>query len=725
MATRTTTCGRAVTAALRGVALSEPRAFSNNNWLEQVVLRSFAHHAVPLTIPATLEGNAPYGSLPHGSPTCLMAPAWPPLARAGAVARSHGAREEGNAFARSGPSSRWVHSRYGGEIKWPPFGQSYNASVKVGTEEMVFETGKLARLADGAVLLRHGNTQLLATAVSMEELMLEEESLPLQVEYREFLFSSGRIPSTAGRREGAPKDHEVLVSRVMDRSIRPLFPDGFLYDTQIVGTLLSLDPRFDPEVAAINAASAALMVSDIPWNGPVGAVKVARVDGHLVVNPTQEQLASADLQLLYAGTVTDAVMIEAAASSVPDGVMADAMRFAHQHCVRLLEPQRQLAEQLKRRKREVEFFVVPPAVMERTRALAEGPIDEVLRDAAHSKHSRAAAFKAIATKAKEAEAEVDPELDPAYVTAALTQLEYEVMRRNVLERDWRADGRSLDAIRPLHMEVGSLPFIHGSSLFTRGDTQSQCAITLGSSLDSQKIEHSTGTFVDKQFMLHYSFPPFSVNETGKLTGTGRREIGHGMLAEKALVAVMPTPDEFPYTVRVNSNILASDGSSSMASVCAGSLALMDAGVPIRSHVAGISVGLVTATHPETRGIRQYKLLMDIVALEDHLGDMDFKVAGTTEGVTAIQLDCKLPGVPLDILFAAMELAKQGRLRLLGLMSQVISGPNVELKDSAPMFERVVINKEMIGRLVGPGGLHLRQLEKETGAWGMYHSNRSL
>eukprot|EP00898_Chlorokybus_atmophyticus_P008169 jgi/Chlat1/8353/Chrsp80S07895 len=560
--------------------------------------------------------------------------------------------------------------------------------VTIGGSTFGYESGKLAKLADGSVLVRYGDTHVLVTVVVDPSYSRDRDFLPLQVEYREPAYAIGRIPNTFLRREGAPKDREVLCSRVIDRAVRPLFPKGFYYETQIVASVLCADALQDPDVLCINGASAALLTSGLPWAGPIGAVRIGRINGDFVVNPNTKQMEDSDLNLVYACTRDDAVMVEASAESLPESTIASAFKFAHSEATKLLEPQHALAASLGKPKREMKFFQVPDLISQRVEAYANDTVEQILMDGSLDK-MHTSTIEAVR------------HIDVAETTAAVSALQSKVLRNNVLQNGVRCDGRQLQEIRDIQCEPDILPI-------------TLCTVTLGGLDDSLRSNALVGP-PSKPFYVHYGFPPFSVNEVGKLGGVNRREIGHGMLAEKSLVAVMPSIDEFPFSIRLNSMVLASDGSSSMATVCGGSMALMNAGVPIKEHVAGISIGLVADMDPWTNKIQNYKLITDILGIEDHFGDMDYKVAGTRKGVTAIQLDVKLPGIPIEVLVEGMHNAQSARLRLLDQMEAAIARPEESFKDSAPRFGRISIDKEFLGRIIGPSGSNIKAMEAAYGA----------
>ncbi|NPA95262.1 MAG: polyribonucleotide nucleotidyltransferase [Thermodesulfobacteria bacterium] len=571
----------------------------------------------------------------------------------------------------------------------------------------VLETGRLAKQANGAVLASLGETVVLATAVSSGKPREGADFLPLMVDYQEMYYSSGRIPGNYFRREiGRPSEKEILTSRFIDRPLRPLFPEGYNYDTQIIVSALSVDPDVDADVIAITAASAALTVSDIPFNGPIAGIRVGHVDGKYIVNPTKSQLMESDLNLIVAGSKDAIVMVEGCASVVSEEEVLEAILFAQDAIKPIIELQEELREKAGKEK----FVVLPPErdeeLEEKVRSMAKDELAKALTIPA--KVERNHAKKMLKEKLIEELSVAYPECQ-AQVSAILKDLEKEIMRSMILDKETRIDGRKFDEIRPITCEVGVLPRTHGSAIFTRGETQVLAVTTLGSSEDEQRIESPAGQEF-KHFILHYNFTPFSVGEVRPLRGPARRDIGHGALAERALAAVVPLPDDFLYTIRVVSEVLESNGSSSMATVCGGCLAMMDAGVPIRDMVAGIAMGLII---DEESG--RAVILSDILGDEDHLGDMDFKVAGTQEGITALQMDIKVTGISRDILHRALMQAKAGREHILSKMQEVISTPRKELSKYAPRVTNLTISPEKIKDLIGPGGKTIKAIVADTGA----------
>lgn len=586
-------------------------------------------------------------------------------------------------------------------------------SVKghVGPTEISFETGKMARQADGSVVVRSGDTIVLVTAVSETKIREGQDFFPLSVEYKEKAAAAGRFPGGYFKREGRPTEKEILTCRMTDRPLRPLFPKGYLYDTQIVALLLSADGENDSDILSMNGASAALCLSDIPFAGPVGAVRVGRVDEEFVVNPTHAQRENSDLDLVYVGNKTDVIMIEGAADELPEDEFIKALHFAQQHVVKLVEMQEELQRAAGKPKREVDLFVVPDELQEIAYQVAGDRIEAAIYT--HGKLERGKAVRVLREEVQAAILEKYPEAGDFEISQAFDYLQKKAFRVSVLEKEKRCDGRGTNELRPLLAEVGLLPRTHGSALFSRGETQALAIATLATTDDVQYIDNYTGGGDSKRFLLHYNFPPFSVGETGRMGGFNRREIGHGALAERSIEPVLPSEEDFPYAMRVVSEVMESNGSTSMASVCSGTMSLLDAGVPLRRPVAGISVGLVT-DYDEAGNLKRYLPLLDIIGSEDFFGDMDFKLCGTQAGVTGYQLDLKLPGIPLSILEEAIEMAKQARGDVLNVMLGAISKPN-ELSQYAPRIESIQIPPDRIGDIIGPGGKIIRGIQAESGS----------
>jgi polyribonucleotide nucleotidyltransferase len=581
---------------------------------------------------------------------------------------------------------------------------SQTMQIDINGQPFSIETGKVAKQADGSVVVRFGDTMVLATVVAAKTAKESQDFFPLTVEYRERAYAGGRIPGGYFKREGAPVKKETLTCRLIDRPIRPLFPDGFRNEVQVVCLVISGDPSNDPDVLAMNGASAALCLSGIPFAGPVGAVRVGLIDGQFVANPTTAQQDASQLELVVAGTEEGVLMVEAGAKEVSEDKMLEALAFGHEQCKRLARMQKELAAKAGKPR----WAYDPTAgrdqqLAARVRGLAAPKLAAAL--AVHEKHARAEAVGRVFDEVWAALGVDDAK--KGAVRAAFEEAESAEVRKMIVERGLRVDGRRVDEIRPISIEVGYLPRAHGSSLFTRGETQALVSATLGTKSDEQKIEALEGESY-RHFMLHYNFPPFSVGEVRRFGSPSRRDIGHGALAERAVEAVMPPKEEFPYTVRVVSDIMESNGSSSMASVCGASLALMDAGAPLRSHVAGIAMGLVK------EGDR-VGILTDIMGTEDHYGDMDFKVAGTEKGVTALQMDIKITGVSVDIMRQALTQAREARLIVLGKMRETLEKPRTELSPYAPRFVTIKIRQEKIREIIGPGGKVVRGIQDATGA----------
>jgi len=582
---------------------------------------------------------------------------------------------------------------------------------QVGSQEISIETGKIAKLADGAVTVQMGETIVLVTAVSQTKVREGQGWFPLSVEYKEKASAAGRFPGGYFKREGRPSEKEILTCRMTDRPLRPLFPKGYLYDTQIIALLLSADGENDADILSMNGASAALCVSDIPFAGPIGAVRVGRVDGQFVANPTHTQREDSDLDLVYVGNASDVIMIEGAGDEVPDEDFKNALSFAHDAIQPLIAAQIELAQRAGKPKREVELFVVPDELMEIAYNVASDRIEDALYQP--KKTDRGKAVDALRKEVEEKILEAFPDATDFQMEQAFEYLQKKTVRKSVLEQGKRCDGRGDNELRVLTAEAGVLPRVHGSALFSRGETQALAITTLAPADEGPFFDNYTGGPDSKRFMLHYNFPPFSVGETGRFGGTNRRETGHGALAERSIEPVLPDADEFPYAIRLVSEIMESNGSTSMASVCSGSMALMNAGVPLKRAVSGISCGLVT-DYDDQGNLKQYTTLLDIIGNEDFFGDMDFKLCGSTEGVTGYQLDLKLPGLPLNILFEAIDKTKAARMKVLEVMAEAINETG-KLSEYAPRIETVKINPDKIGELIGPGGKNIKAIQAESGA----------
>ncbi|KAK6155209.1 hypothetical protein DH2020_009457 [Rehmannia glutinosa] len=590
--------------------------------------------------------------------------------------------------------------------------ETFSEEFEIGSRKISLETGKIARFANGAVVLAMEETKVLSTVASAKS-DGTRDFLPLTVDYQEKQFAQGVIPNTFMRREGAPKERELLCGRLIDRPIRPLFPAGFYHEVQVMSSVLSSDGKQDPDVMAANATSAALMLSDIPWGGPIGVIRIGRISGQFIVNPSMDELDLSDLNLVYACTRDKTLMIDVQAREISEKDLEAALRLAHPEAVKYLEPQIRLAAKAGKQKKEYKLSMVSEETYEKIRSLAEAPIKDVFTDPTYGKFERGEALDNITQDVKKTLEEEGDEEGLKVLSKTVDTVRKKVVRRRIIGEGIRVDGRRLDEVRPIYCEAGNLPVLHGSSIFNRGDTQVLCTVTLGAPGEAQRLDSVVGP-PSKRFMLHYSFPPFCINEVGKRVGLNRREVGHGTLAEKALLGVLPPEDDCPYTVRVNAEVMASDGSTSMASVCAGSMALMDAGIPLREHVAGLSVGLVSETDPSTGEITDYRILTDILGLEDHLGDMDFKIAGTRSGITSIQLDIKPAGIPLDIICECLEPAHKGRIQILDHMERAINLPRTQDGRNSPRILTLKYSNDAIRRLIGPLGALKRKIEEETG-----------
>ncbi|HEX7705107.1 MAG TPA: polyribonucleotide nucleotidyltransferase [Thermoanaerobaculia bacterium] len=581
---------------------------------------------------------------------------------------------------------------------------SFKREMQIGGKTLSLETGVLAKQAHGACVVRYGDTVVLATACYKDGNVIGD-FMPLTVDYKEYTYAGGRIPGGFFKREGRPTEKEILTSRLIDRPLRPSFQKGYRQETQVIALVLSADGENDPDIMAINGASTALVISEIPFHNPIGAVRVGYVDGEIVINPTNAQRDLSDLDLIVAGTESAIVMVEAGAREVDESVILDAFDAAHAEIRRIVDMQKQLRGDVNKEKLKVEF--TPKFTDELLNELMNQHGD-ALRTAmlTTGKHERYAAIKQLKKQIVESVPADDIEKLGA-VQAAFGEMEVRVFRNVVLNENVRVDGRRFDEIRQITVDLGVLPRTHGSAVFTRGETQALVTVTLGTPQEAQKIEDFEGeTF--QRFMLHYNFPPFSVGEVKFLRGPARREIGHGNLARRALAPLLPSEDEFAYTIRIVSDILESNGSSSMASVCGGSLAMMQAGVPLRSAVSGIAMGLVT----DEAG--RAAVLSDIAGMEDHEGDMDFKVAGSRKGITALQMDIKVSGVSREVMGQALEQAKAGRLHILDKMEEAITEPVAELSEYAPRLYTIQVPKDRIRDVIGSGGKTIRWIVEETG-----------
>lgn len=576
-------------------------------------------------------------------------------------------------------------------------------SIEIGGKRITLETGRIARQADGAVLIRLGETIVLVTAVAEKEPREGVDFLPLTVDYRENNYAAGRIPGNYYRREGRPTEKEVLTSRLIDRPLRPLFPEGYRCETQIIALVVSADTDYDPDILGITGASAALYFSDIPFFEPVGGVRVGLIDNHYVLNPTYEQTRQSRLNLVVAGTEDALVMVECGAKEVPEEVIVEALVFAHSEIKKLCAWQKALGEKLGIRKREV----VPPVLDAEVVRAVEATWGAELRQALDVTNKTKRESQDALMRLRQRILEATPEEQREMTARAFEFLRERFFREDILIHRRRPDGRRFTEIRPIECEVGLLPRTHGSALFTRGETQALVTTTLGTREDIQYLDSLEFGEIERRFMLNYNFPPFCVGEVARLGAPSRREIGHGALAHRALEPVLPSEDAWPYIIRVVSEITESNGSSSMATVCGGSLSLMDAGVPIKAHVAGIAMGLVMEED-------KYAILTDIAGAEDHYGDMDFKVAGTREGITALQMDIKIKGVDAEILSQALEQAKEARLVILDKMEQTIARPRSDISPYAPRIFTMQIPPEKVRDVIGPGGKVIRSIVDKTG-----------
>jgi polyribonucleotide nucleotidyltransferase len=576
---------------------------------------------------------------------------------------------------------------------------------EIGGRRLALEIGEVAKQANGAALVWYGETVVLVTAVVAPEVREGIDFVPLTVDYREKAYAAGKIPGGFFKREGRPSEREVLTSRLIDRPIRPLFPKGFAQETQIIATVLSADTENDPDVLAMIGASTALTVSDIPFYGPIGAVRIGRIEGDYVINPTRQQQSLSDLDLVIAGLDEGIVMVEGSGREVSEHVLIEGLEVGHQAIREIIALQRDLRATAGKAKRPVATDAGDPALVQQVRELATPRVREAIR--IPEKQARERRMAEVLAEVLTVAADLPPER-ALLVPKLIETIERDEMRAMILEEGIRADGRRTDEIRPISIRIGVLPRTHGSALFTRGETQALVVSTLGTSTDEQIVDELEGKS-SKAFMLHYNFPPFSVGEVSPMRGPGRREIGHGALAERSVAPVLPSSDTFPYTIRVVSDILESNGSSSMATICGATLSLMDAGVPILAPVAGIAMGLISEPG---RGIA---VLSDILGLEDHLGDMDFKVAGTPIGITGFQLDVKIGGVGATILAGAIEQARRGRLFILEHMAAVIATPRAQLSSHAPRIITIRINPDKIREVIGPGGKVIRGIIEKTGA----------
>ncbi len=574
--------------------------------------------------------------------------------------------------------------------------------IELGGKTLIIESGKLAKQSNGAVMVTYGETMVLVTAVASSEAKEDIDFFPLSVEYRERAFAAGKIPGGFFKREGKPTEKEILSARLIDRPIRPLFPEYYRNETQVAAFVYSYDTENDADVIAAVGASAALVLSNIPFLEPIGEVRVGRIEGNLVINPTESQIKLSDMELVVAGTADSIMMVEGEAKEISENELLEALIFAHQAIKKIVEMQLEMQKEVGKPKMEI----IPPVIDENLvtdiNALAFEEYKTLVATVL-GKEERAEKNKELNTKVQEALAEKYPESEKI-IAQVLHDLEKKLMRERILTDGLRLDGRNTTQIRPITCEIGCILRTHGSSLFTRGETQSLTTLTLGTKRDEQIIDGLKEEYT-KRFMLHYNFPPFSVGEIGKYAGIGRREVGHGNLAERSLKNIIPPEGKFPYTIRLNSDILESNGSSSMATVCAGSLALMDAGVPVEKAIAGIAMGLIKEGD-------KYAILTDILGNEDHLGDMDFKVAGSVDGITGFQMDIKIQGISYEIMQKALEQARVGRLHILGIMNETIDKPKQSISQWAPVIDSFYINPESIGAVIGTAGKVIQKIQKD-------------
>jgi polyribonucleotide nucleotidyltransferase len=582
-------------------------------------------------------------------------------------------------------------------------------TFQYGQHTVTLETGEIARQASGAVMVSIEDTVILATVVARKDAKPGQDFFPLTVDYVEKTYAAGRIPGGFFKREGRPSEKETLTSRLIDRPIRPLFPEGYLNEVQVIIHVLSVNPDIDPDIPAMIGASAALCVAGIPFNGPIGAARVGYIDGQYVLNPTVSQLPASQMDLVVAGTEAAVLMVESEAKELSEEIMLGAVVFGHQHMKAVIDAIHELVRD--GGKPEVPWSPAPKneALIARVTELAEAKLREAF--ATKEKQARTDKLRQISSEvnaalAADAAAAGTSAADSADVGNVMFDLEAKIVRSQILDGEPRIDGRDTRTVRPISIRTGVLPRTHGSALFTRGETQALVVATLGTARDEQKIDALTGEYSDR-FMLHYNMPPFATGETGRVGSPKRREIGHGRLAKRALIAALPAADEFSYSVRLVSEITESNGSSSMASVCGGSLALMDAGMPLKAHVAGIAMGLI-------KDGNKFAVLSDILGDEDHLGDMDFKVAGTANGITALQMDIKIQGITKEIMQVALAQAKEGRVHILGKMQEAMPHGRTELSDFAPRLITIRINPEKIRDVIGKGGAVIRALTEETG-----------
>jgi polyribonucleotide nucleotidyltransferase len=582
--------------------------------------------------------------------------------------------------------------------------KSIKKTFAYGAHQVTLETGEIARQSHGAVLVSIDDTVVLCTVVGAKSAKSGQDFFPLTVDYIEKTYAAGKIPGGFFKREGRPSEKEILTSRLIDRPIRPLFPDAFYNEVQVVATVMSVNPEVDPDIAAMLGVSAALTISGIPFNGPIGAARVGYIGGQYVLNPTATQLLESDLNLVVAGTEHAVLMVESEAKELSEEVMLGSVVFGHQQMQTAIQAIHDLAAESAKPVWDWKPAAKDEALVARITQLAEAPFREAYK--IRSKQARSTKLSEINKMVSAEVAASHPDVDSNQVGDVLFSLESKIVRNQILDGEPRIDGRDTRTVRPITIRVGVLPRTHGSALFTRGETQALVVATLGTGRDEQIIDALMGEYKDR-FMMHYNMPPYATGETGRVGTPKRREIGHGRLAKRALVNVLPSPAEFGYSIRLVSEITESNGSSSMASVCGGSLALMDAGVPSKAHVAGIAMGLIKEGN-------RFAVLTDILGDEDHLGDMDFKVAGTSKGITALQMDIKIEGITKEIMQAALAQAQEGRMHILGIMQESLGGSRVEISNFAPRIFKIKINPEKIRDVIGKGGVVIRGIQEETG-----------
>jgi len=579
--------------------------------------------------------------------------------------------------------------------------------ITLGGREFSIETGRMAKQAQGSVVVQYGDTMVLVTAVSDFIKPMNQDFFPLMVDYRERTYAAGKIPGGFFKREGRPSEKEILTSRLIDRPIRPLFAEGFFSDTQIIATVISGDQENPGDILGITGASMALSISKIPFLGPIAGVRVGRINGDYILNPTMTQMEESDIEIIVAGSEESIVMVEGESKEISEDDLVGALEFGHKAIIELIQFQKEIINEVNPVKVETQAAEIPAGLLETIRSKTEPQLDEWHEMALKSKHTRSEAITNF-TKALVEELEEEYPEQGKIIKNEVDEILKKEIRRYIIEKQVRQDGRGLKDIRPITCEIGVLPRAHGSALFTRGETQSLGSVTLGTKMDEQIIDDIDREEYKKRFMLHYNFPPFSVGEVRPIRGTGRREVGHGNLAERSLKTLLPDEVDFPYTVRIVSDILESNGSSSMASVCAGSLSLMDAGVPIKKTVAGIAMGLIKEED-------KVYVLSDILGAEDHYGDMDFKVTGTKDGINAIQMDLKVAGISTAIMREALEQAREGRYHIIDIMEQTISECRPDISKYAPKMTTVQIPVDMIGELIGPGGKNIKAIQADSGA----------